>query len=153
MVTFQNGSDMSTTRDLLNDMYCVSLRCGSFQNESGMLQNQPEKWIIQNHDMWHGGIRSLCNYMGVGMLSHLLYSSLGLQLGYKVVYFLKKCVQQTTNLTNYRNCVKTRFVLWVHCTSAHALRAIVNVRCMLEITTSLTLLACQIFYKFKEKHY
>lgn len=27
---------MSTTKDLLHDMYCILLRCGSFQNESGM---------------------------------------------------------------------------------------------------------------------
>ena len=82
--SFQNGLDMSTTRDLLNDMYCIQLRCGSFQNESG-LQNQPGRWIIENHDMRHGGIQSL-QLHGNRMLSHLLYSSLGLQLGYKVVY-------------------------------------------------------------------
>lgn len=53
------------------------------------LQNQPEKWIIQNHDVRYGGIQSLCIYMESGMLSHLLYSSLGLQLGYKVICFYR----------------------------------------------------------------
>lgn len=43
-----------------------------------------------------------------------------------------------SNLTNYRNCA-----LYCEYTLAHALKSVVNIRCMLEITASLTLLACQ----------
>lgn len=85
------------------------------------------------------------------MLSHLLYSSLGLQLGYRVVYIFRNMptiysvIWQTTG---------TVLTLGMYCeySSAHALKA-VNVRGMLGITASLTLGACQTLYKFKQKHY
>lgn len=103
-------------------------------------QNQPEKRIIQNHDVWHGGKQSLCIYMGSGMLSHLLYSSLGLQLGYKVLFFSEMRQHMSMNLTNYRNSM-----LYLYCdyTSAHAVKAVVSVRYMLDITKGLTSLARQ----------
>lgn len=40
---------MSVTKNMLNDNYRLPVRCGAFKNESGMFQNQPEMWIIQNH--------------------------------------------------------------------------------------------------------
>lgn len=57
--SFQNGSDTSTTRDLLNDVLYITEMW--VMNEPGVFTN--EKWIIQNHDVRHGGIQSLCNYM------------------------------------------------------------------------------------------
>lgn len=43
-----------------------------------------------------------------------------------------------------------RFKLYCENTSAHALKAVVNVRDMLEITASLTLLACKYTNKNKK---
>lgn len=147
----QNGSDMSTTRDLLNDMYCILLRCGSFQNGSGMFTKSTREGGSFRTMICDMEANSLyCNYMEIGMLSHLLYSSLGLQLGYKVICFFQKGVQHIcSNLTNYRNC--SRLDLYCENTSAHALKAVVNVRYMLETTASLTLVACQTVYRFKAK--
>lgn len=54
------------------------------------------------------------HYVEIGMLSHLLYSSLGLQLGCKVIYSFQKFVQHNfIDLTNYScaiftmNCTQT----------------------------------------------
>lgn len=111
--SFQNGSDMSATTDQLNGMYYILLRYGSFQNESGMFtkinqRSGPFRTMMCGMEAY----RLYCNYMEIEMLSHLLYSSLGLQLGYKVICFFQKCVQHMfINLTNYRNGAKTRFVL------------------------------------------
>lgn len=79
---------MSATRDLRNDMYHIlRLRCGSFQNEPNMFTKliREVAWAMMrgmeaNNLYWH--------YEEIGMLSHLLYSSLGLQLGYKVIYII-----------------------------------------------------------------
>lgn len=54
-VSFQNGSDMSTARDLLNDMYCVPLRCGSFQNESGMFTKLTRE--VDHSEPWYAAWR------------------------------------------------------------------------------------------------
>lgn len=42
--------------------------------------------------------------------------------------------------------------LYCKYTLAHAVKAVVSVRRMLEITKSLTLLVCQTGYTFKQKH-
>lgn len=89
---------MSTTRNLLNDMYHIlRLRCGSFQNEPDMFTKSIRgvAWAMKrgmgaNNRYWH--------YVEIGMLSHLLYSSLGLQLGYKVIYILFRSLSNIISL-------------------------------------------------------
>lgn len=89
---------MSTSRDLLNDMYHIlRLRCGSFQNEPDM----SSKSIIKAARAMKSGMEAnnlYRHYVEIGMLSHLLYSSLGLQLGYKVICILFRSLSNIISL-------------------------------------------------------
>lgn len=89
---------MSTTRDLLNDMYHIlRLRCGSFQNEPDMFTKliREVAWAMKRGMEANNLYR---HYVEIGMLSHLLYSSLGLQLGYKVICILFRSLSNIISL-------------------------------------------------------
>lgn len=111
---------MSTTKDLLNDMYYIlRLKCGSFQNEPDMLRKSIRVAWAMKRGMEANSLYQ--HYVEIGMLSHLLYSSLGLQLGYKVIYIFQKLVQNIfINLTNYSCAI---FIENCNQTSAHAAKA------------------------------
>ena len=92
--SFQNGTNMSATRDMLNGMYFTLLRCGSFKNGSGMFTETARE--VDRSESWCAAWRrTVSMQLHGGMQSHLLYSSLGLQLGYRVICFFQKYVQHT----------------------------------------------------------
>lgn len=112
---------MSTTKYLLNDMYYIlRLRCGSFQNEPDMFtKSTREVAKAMKRGMEANSLYQHC--VEIGMLSHLLYSSLGLQLGYKVIYIFQKLVQHNfINLTDYSCAIVTKVLNQI---SAHAAKA------------------------------
>lgn len=119
---------MSTTRDLLHDMYCILLRCGSFQNESGMFT----KSIGDVVRAMMCGMEANCIVTTWKLRWCLTFyipvwaSSWGtrLYIFFSNVFNIFSLFLQTTAV----------LIFYLHCenTSAHALKAVINVRNMLD---------------------
>lgn len=109
--SFQDGSDMSTTRDLINDMYCILLRCGSFQNESGVFTKSTREVDHSKTMMCIMEAHSL--YVTTWELNAVSPSifQFGPPAGVQsYIYIFRMRQHMFINLTNYMNCAKTRFV-------------------------------------------
>lgn len=89
--SLQNETNMLATTNMLNDIYHLLVRCCAFKNGSDMFTESARD--VDHSKSWCLAWSCKTSMQLNGMLSHLLYSSLCLRLGYKVIYFFQKYVQ------------------------------------------------------------